>query len=173
MKKNQCVITVINNFVKLGLLVLVNKFSFPHLSDLQIIETEEKEFRLNVDGQRVSLKADHLAEQNLFRKAMIDQVYVSPPKLKPEDFRTLVQNLLDNKEIVKAPQGSSKIDQLGQHLENYCTSLTAAEGSAKEDIENGNMELPGTSSFFFHIFLSSVFIETKMGKQIMIALCSG
>ena len=56
----------------------------------------------------MSLKADHLAEQNLFRKAMIDQVCVNP-QLKPEDFRTLVQNLLDNKEIVKAPQGSSRL----------------------------------------------------------------
>ena len=134
---------------------------FPHLSDLQIIETEEKEFRLNVDGQRVSLKADHLAEQNLFRKAMIDQVYVSPPKLKPEDFRTLVQNLLDNKEIVKAPQGSSKIDQLGQHLENYCTSLTA-EGSAKEDIENGNVwNYQGHHHFSFHIFYHQYLSKRK------------
>ena len=92
---------------------------------------------------------------------MIDQVYVSPPKLKPEDFRTLVQNLLDNKEIVKAPQGSSKIDQLGQHLENYCTSLTA-EGSAKEDIENGNVwNYQGHHHFSFHIFYHQYLSKRK------------
>ena len=51
-KKNQCVITVINNFVKLGPFGIGKQILFPHLSDLQIIETEEKEFRLNVDGQR-------------------------------------------------------------------------------------------------------------------------
>ena len=71
-KKNQCVITVINNYVKLESLVLVHRVIFPQLSDLQIVELDPKIFRLNVDGERVELKAEELQEQRLFSKSMYE-----------------------------------------------------------------------------------------------------
>ena len=46
----------------------------------------------------------------------------------------MVSLLMLNPEIIEAPTGASKLEQLAQHLENYCTSRTA-EGSTKEDME--------------------------------------
>ena len=41
-KKNQCVITVINNYVRQESLVLEHKVLFPQLSDLQIVKLDPK-----------------------------------------------------------------------------------------------------------------------------------
>ena len=111
---------------------------FPQLSDLQIVKLDPPIYRLNVDGERVELKSEQLQEQRLFARACMDQIYKYPPKLKPKDYDILVQTLLENKELVDAPAGASKLEQLSQHLENYCTSRTA-EGSTKEDMESGNV----------------------------------
>ena len=45
---------------------------FPQLSDLQIVELDPKIFRLNVDGERVELKAEELQEQRLFVRACMN-----------------------------------------------------------------------------------------------------
>ena len=37
---------------------------FPQLSDLQIVELDPKIFRLNVDGERVELKAEELQSKD-------------------------------------------------------------------------------------------------------------
>ena len=68
----------------------------------------------------------------------MDQIYKYPPKLKPKDYDIMITSLLENKEMVEAPAGASKQEQLSQHLENYCTMRTA-EGSTNEDMESGNV----------------------------------
>ena len=111
---------------------------FPQLSDLQIVELDPKIFRLNVDGERVELKAEELQEQRLFVRACMNQIHKFPPTIKPKDYKDMVSMLMLNPEIIEAPTGASKLEQLAQHLENYCTSRTA-EGSTKEDMESGNV----------------------------------
>jgi hypothetical protein len=130
---------------------------FPQLSDLQIIKLDPKIFRLNVDGERVELKAEELQEQRLFIRACMNQIHKYPPKLKPRDYEILVQTLMANPELVEAPEGASKKEQLSQHLENYCTNRTA-EGATKEDMESGNVwSKSGHHHFifthFYHKFL--------------------
>ena len=47
----------------------------------------------------------------------MNQIHKYPPKLKPKDYDILVQTLLmANPELVDAPAGASKLDQLSQHL---------------------------------------------------------
>ena len=111
---------------------------FPQLSDLQIIELDPKIFRLNVDGERVELKAEELQEQRLFVRACMNQIHKFPPTIKPKDYKDMVALLMANPEIIEAPTGATKLEQLAQHLENYCTSRTA-EGATKEDMESGNV----------------------------------
>ena len=130
---------------------------FPQLSDLQIVKLDPPIYRLNVDGERVELKSEQLQEQRLFIRACMDQIYKYPPKLKPKDYDIMITSLLENKEMVDAPAGASKQEQLSQHLENYCTMRTA-EGSTKEDMESGNVwNKDGYHHFifseFFHKFL--------------------
>ena len=130
---------------------------FPQLSDLQIIKLDPKIFRLNVDGERVELKAEELQEQRLFIRACMNQIHKYPPKLKPKDYDIMVTTLMANPELVEAPEGASKKEQLSQHLENYCTSRTA-EGATKEDMESGNVwNKSGHHHFifgeFYHKFL--------------------
>ena len=130
---------------------------FPQLSDLQIIKLDPKIFRLNVDGERVELKAEELQEQRLFIRACMNQIHKYPPKLKPKDYDIMVTTLMANPELVEAPEGASKKEQLLQHLENYCTSRTA-EGATKEDMESGNVwNKSGHHHFifgeFYHKFL--------------------
>ena len=111
---------------------------FPQLSDLQIVKLDPPIYRLNVDGERVELKSEQLQEQRLFVRACMDQIHKYPPKLKPKDYDIMVTALMANPELVEAPAGASKLEQLSQHLENYCTSRTA-EGATKEDMESGNV----------------------------------
>ena len=130
---------------------------FPQLSDLQIVELDPKIFRLNVDGERVELKAEELQEQRLFVRACMNQIYKFPPTLKPKDYKDLVSSLMANPELVEAPSGAYKLEQLTQHLENYCTSRTA-EGATKEDMESGNVWNKGGYHHFifgefYHKFL--------------------
>ena len=130
---------------------------FPQLSDLQIVELDPKIFRLNVDGERVELKAEELQEQRLFVRACMNQIHKFPPTIKPKDYKDMVSLLMLNPEIIEAPTGASKLEQLFQHLENYCTSRTA-EGATREDMESGNVwTKDGHHHFifthFYHKFL--------------------
>ena len=130
---------------------------FPQLSDLQIIELDPKIFRLNVDGERVELKAEELQEQRLFVRACMNQIHKFPPTIKPKDYKDMVAMLMANPEIIEAPTGATKLEQLAQHLENYCTSRTA-EGATKEDMESGNVWNKDNNhhfifTHFYHKFL--------------------
>ena len=128
---------------------------FPQLNDLQIIKVDPPIFRLNVDGERVELKAEELQEQRLFIRACMNQIHKAPPKLKPRDYEILVQTLMASPEIVEAPEGASKREQLTQHLENYCTSRTA-EGASKEDMESGNV---WNNKGYHHFVFSNFFYQ--------------
>ena len=50
----------------------------------------------------------------------------------------MINLLMMNKEEVEAPAGSSMIEQLKQHVENYCLGR-ATSGSTREDLESGNV----------------------------------
>ena len=111
---------------------------FPPLKDLQVVKTEPPIYRLNVDGERIELKAEDLQEQRLFIRACMNQIYTKPPKIKPKDFDEMINLLMMNKEEVEAPAGSSMIEQLKQHVENYCLGR-ATSGATREDLEAGNV----------------------------------
>jgi hypothetical protein len=112
---------------------------FPELSDLQEIQLEEPSYYLNVDGKRLKIpNAKYLRQQPLFEEACIAGVGIYPPSMKLKDWKTLVNQLLSTREIISPPTGTSKKDQLRNHLEEFCTNRTSATID-KEDIKKGSV----------------------------------
>ena len=112
---------------------------FPILSDLQKVELDEPYYWVNIDGERVKLETiDHLIDQRLFRKTVTKQINRKPPRITVKEFEKYVDTLLLGVEKIPAPKGSSLIEQLKDHLEEYCTNDSAAT-TTKEEIILGNV----------------------------------
>jgi|TARA_R100001594_G_scaffold58654_1_gene92720 hypothetical protein len=135
---------------------------FPDLSDLQKINLEEPYYYVNVDGERVKLKdTSYLQEQRLFQRAVMEQVHKVPPTLRKKDFNDMVKLLFTNIEIIEAPKGSSKVEQLLDHLEEYCTDRTAS-GATKEDMLLGNVWTnEGQHHFIFREFYNKYLLKRR------------
>jgi len=131
---------------------------FPTLSDLQKVELDEPYYWVNVDGERIKLDTiDSLLEQRLFRRTVTKQINKKPPRITTKEFEKYTDTLLSNIEIIKAPIGSSLIEQLKDHLEEYCTNDSSAT-TTKEQIFLGNVWTNGGKHYFifnkfFHGYL--------------------
>ena len=114
-----------------------NSVMFPELSDLQEIQLEEPYYYLNIDGKRLKLpSAKYLRQQPLFEEACIAGIGIFPPTMKIKDWKILVNQLLGTREIIPPPKGTSKKDQLQNHLEEFCTNRTSTTVE-KDDIKKG------------------------------------
>jgi len=114
-----------------------NSVMFPELSDLQEIQLEEPYYYLNIDGKRLKLpSAKYLRQQPLFEEACIAGIGIFPPTMKIKDWKVLVNQLLGTREIIPPPKGTSKKDQLQNHLEEFCTNRTSTTVE-KDDIKKG------------------------------------
>ena len=135
---------------------------FPVLSDLQKIELDEPYYYVNVDGQRVKLEnVETLLEQRLFQRAVAKQINKRPPRVSPKEFGIYIDVLLAGLEPVPAPEGSSKINQLKEHLEEFCTDRTGM-GATKEDMERGNVwNHEGKHHFIFREFYNKFLLRRK------------
>ena len=112
---------------------------FPILSDLQKILLDKPYYYVNVDGERVKLEnATTLYDQRLFQISVLEQADKILPSISKKEYKKYVQTLLDGKETIDPPAGSSKIDQLGEHLEEFCTNRSSNTAS-KEDMIRGNV----------------------------------
>ena len=139
---------------------------FPELSDLQKVELDVPYYWVNVDGERVKLdNIDCLIEQRLFRRTVTKQINKKPPRIKAGDFDKFTDLLLAGVEIIKAPQGSSIIDQLKDHLEEFCTNRTAKD-TTKADILRGNVwTSEGKHHFIFAKFFHGYLQRKKWGEK--------
>ena len=135
---------------------------FPTLSDLQKVELDEPYYWVNVDGERVKLdNIDYLMEQRLFRRTVAKQVNKKPKRVTVKEFETYVDQLLQGVEEVDAPVGSSRIDQLSNHLEDYCLQRSIGSVS-KKDILNGAVYTEnGKHVFTFHRFFHGHLTKKK------------
>ena len=77
----------------------------------------------------------------------------------------MVKLLFANIEIVEPPIGSSKIEQLLDHLEEYCTDRTAA-GVKKEDMMFGNVWTnKGKHYFIFIEFFNKFLLKRRWNEK--------
>ena len=131
---------------------------FPILSDLQKILLDTPYYYVNVDGDRVRLEsATVLYDQRLFQIAVLEQIDLILPTVKKTDWKKLIQKLLDGLEEIDPPAGSSKVDQLQNHLEEFCTNRSSTT-TTKEDITRGNVYQSDKKYYFvfsrfFHGYL--------------------
>ena len=135
---------------------------FPELSDLQKVELDVPYYWVNVDGERVKLdNIDHLIEQRLFRRSVAEQINKIPLRVKNDEFDTCTKMLLAGVELVAAPEGSSLVDQLRNHLEDYC--IQRAVGTVtKPDILNGAVYTESNQYLFtFHRFFHGHLTKKK------------
>ena len=139
---------------------------FPDLNDLQKINLDEPYYYVNVDGERVKLKdTSYLQEQRLFQRAVMEQVNKVPPNLRKKDFNDMVKLLFAGIEIIEPPKGSSKVEQLLDHLEEYCTDRTAA-GATKEDMILGNVWThEGKHHFIFREFFNKYLLKRRWAEK--------
>ena len=139
---------------------------FPVLSDLQKIELEEPYYYVNVDGQRVKLdNVESLLEQRLFQRAVAKQINKRPPRISPKEFGSYVDLLLAGIEPVPAPAGSSKLNQLKEHLEEFCTNRSSTS-TTKEDIMRGNVYTEkGRHYFIFSKFYHGFLQKRKWAEK--------
>ena len=139
---------------------------FPTLSDLQKVELDEPYYWVNVDGERVKLDTiDSLLEQRLFRRTVAKQINKKPPRITIKEFEKYTDMLLAGVEIIKAPIGSSLIEQLKDHLEEYCTNDSAATTN-KEEIFLGNVwTSEGKHHFIFNKFFHGYLQRRKWPEK--------
>ena len=88
---------------------------------------------------------------------MLEQINLILPTVNKTEWKKLIQRLLDGLEEIDPPTGSSKIDQLQDHLEEFCTNRSSPTTS-KEDITRGNVYHSNKKHYFvfsrfFHGFL--------------------
>jgi len=139
---------------------------FPTLSDLQKVELDEPYYWVNVDGERIKLDTiDSLLEQRLFRRTVAKQIKKKPPRITIKEFEKYTDMLLAGVEIIKAPIGSSLIEQLKDHLEEYCTNDSAATTN-KEEIFLGNVwTSEGKHHFIFNKFFHGYLQRRKWPEK--------
>jgi len=82
-----------------------------------------------------------------------------------KEYKKYVQTLLDGKETIDPPAGSSKIDQLGEHLEEFCTNRSS-DNTTKDDIIRGNVYTEqGKHHFIFSKFYHGFLIKRKWDEK--------
>tara|TARA_R100001440_G_scaffold295_3_gene901 strand:+ start:979 stop:2505 length:1527 start_codon:yes stop_codon:yes gene_type:complete len=135
---------------------------FPSLTDLQKVLLDEPYYWVNVDGERVKLdNIDYLMEQRLFRRTVAKQINKKPPRITVKEFEKYTDMLLQGVEEVDAPVGSSRIDQLSNHLEDYCLQRSIGSVS-KKDILNGAVYTENNKHVFtFHRFFHGHLTKKK------------
>ena len=139
---------------------------FPTLTDLQKILLDKPYYYVNVDGERVKLEnAITLYDQRLFQIAVLEQIDLILPTLKKTEWKKLIQELLNDIEEIDPPEGSSKIDQLGDHLEEFCTNRSS-DTTVKEDIVRGNVYTnQGKHYFIFSKFYHGFLQKRKWDEK--------
>ncbi len=160
--KNQCVIIRDKNLCRTREFGIGGESVFPSLTDLQKILLDEPYYWVNVDGERVKLDTiDYLMEQRLFRRTVAKQINKKPKRVTTKEFESYVDQLLQAIEEVEAPVGSSKIDQLNNHLEDYCIQRSIGSVT-KKDILNGAVYTEdGKHVFTFHRFFHGHLTKKK------------
>ena len=139
---------------------------FPILSDLQKVELDEPYYWVNVDGERIKLDTiDSLLDQRFFRRTVTKQINKKPPLITRKEFEKYTDTLLANIEIIKAPIGSSLIEQLKDHLEEYCMNDSSAT-TTKEEIFLGNVWTnEGKHYFIFNKFFHGYLQRRKWSEK--------
>jgi hypothetical protein len=107
----------------------------PILSSLAKYDTAPPIWFLNVDGQRLELDTDEIQMQTRFQKKCIDALNHMPPKVKDEDWRLLINGLMDEVTVIPSSGDSDPLVRLQRYLKDFCTNRT--QGKVIADLKRG------------------------------------
>lgn len=106
---------------------------FPILTSLTKYDTSPPTWFVDVEGGgRLELTTEELQNQLRFQRKCMEFLNSMPPTIKPEQWRGLIQTLMEKIIVIAAPQEASASGQLINHLEAFCSSR--AQARTKEEI---------------------------------------
>jgi hypothetical protein len=102
--------------------------SFEHqVSDLTKFESDESTWFLNIDGRRLKLSTEQLYDQHKFRKACMNEINIMPNLMRPNDWDTRLQTLLEVVEVIQMPHEITKAGRFESLLERFLEDQGEAE----------------------------------------------
>ena len=126
--KSYCNVPLCKN-QKYGLSAAV---TMPILSDAVKVVSDPCIYFLTVDDTRIELTVDEIYDQNKFAKKCIDAVNIMPPKLKYEEWRQMVNNLLATRREIVAPEEISRYGKFKEVISDFSKSINPS--FEKQDI---------------------------------------
>ena len=120
---------------------------FPLLTGLTKYNTTPPIWFVDVEGGgRIELMTGDLQNQVSFQRHCMEYLNKMPPVIKPEQWRSLVQSLMEKMVLIEAPEDASTVGQFWGHLENFCTAR--AQARTKEEILIGKPWLSEGRHYF-------------------------
>lgn len=119
MLKSYCNVPLCKN-KKYGLSTAI---TMPILSDMVKVNSDPCVFFLSVNDTRIEMLVDDIYDQTKFAKKCIEAVNIMPPRLKHEEWRQLVNNLLATRREIDAPQEVSRYGKFSELIEDFSMSI--------------------------------------------------
>ena len=107
----------------------------PFLSSLSKYDTKPPIWYLNVEGERIELETEELQMQSRFQKKCMDVLNKMPPKVKEEEWRLLMNELMRDVEVIPSTGDSDPLSRLQRYLKDFCTNRT--QGKVLTDLRRG------------------------------------
>lgn len=98
----------------------------PILSDLVKINSDPSVYFMSVNDVRIELSVDDIYDQTRFAKKCIEAINIMPPRLKHEEWRQLVNNLLATRREINAPEEVSRYGKFSELIDDFSRSINPA-----------------------------------------------
>tara|TARA_Y100001973_G_C5197876_1_gene335561 strand:- start:41 stop:1576 length:1536 start_codon:yes stop_codon:yes gene_type:complete len=125
--------------------------SHPVVGGLTVVESEPPVWFINVDGARLELSTKQLQMQVEFQRACMEQMYKMPAKMKDNDWRDLIDTLLNDATRISVPDELTHRGLFIELVESFCTSRISAH--SPEELLTGK---PWTEEGLTYFKLSSL-----------------
>lgn len=105
---------------------LSSAITMPILSDLVKINSDPSVYFMSVNDVRIELSVDDIYDQTRFAKKCIEAINIMPPRLKHEEWRQLVNNLLATRREINAPEEVSRYGKFSELIDDFSRSINPA-----------------------------------------------
>lgn len=142
---------------------------FPTLTALSKYDTQPPIWFLDVDtedGGRIELTTEELQTQLRFQRKCMECLNLMPPIIKPGQWQSLIQSLMEGMTVIAAPLDASAVGQLLLLLDQFCTSKVQAR--VKEEILLGKPWL-NEGRHYFRLSDFMQFLDRKKFKEFKVS----
>ena len=101
------------------------------------IDTIPPTWFVTVDGIRMECETDDFYNQNRFHRLCIERIHKLPALVKSGKWQATIRRLLENVDIIQAPDDAGAEGQFKIHLENFC--MGRAPARTKEELLMGKV----------------------------------